>query len=256
MSENSIKNIFQNGNWYHTFEYQNIITKGTFDYREIIKTLGIPSLKNLDVLDVGCSDGFFSKYFIEKLNASSVTGVDINKYDGDIAFEVLKSYEKNFKDKYEEHNDFLSLRDDYHALGLKDSNKFNFVKKVFDIKGMKFENGSIYDLFPFGQYDFVFCGSLFEHLRDPITAFEQLLFATKNFCIVDISNTFRSYRIGSKPYLEYTNSGGNFFKYSDNSVIQIMKNVGFKDVKVLSSYKIKIEKYGYKIPHTVFVGYK
>ena len=52
MSENSIKNIFQNGNWYHTFEYQNIITKGTFDYREIIKTLGIPSLKNLDVLDV------------------------------------------------------------------------------------------------------------------------------------------------------------------------------------------------------------
>ena len=46
---------------------------------------------------------------------------------------------------------------------------------------MKFENGSIYDLFPFGQYDFVFCGSLFEHLRDPITAFEQLLFATKIF---------------------------------------------------------------------------
>ena len=80
-----------------TPEYQNIITKGTFDYREIIKTLGIPSLKNLDVLDVGCSDGFFSKYFIEKLNASSVTGVDINKYDGDIAFEVLEKLRKTLK---------------------------------------------------------------------------------------------------------------------------------------------------------------
>ena len=30
----------------------------------------------------------------------------------------------------------------------------------------------------------------------------------------------------------------------------------FKKVTKLSSYKIKIEKYGYKIPHAVMIGYK
>ena len=35
-----------------------------------------------------------------------------------------------------------------------------------------------------------------------------------------------------------------------------MKNVGFKNVNVLKDYKIKIEKYGYKIPHGIFIGYK
>lgn len=256
MSQNSIRKILNEGNWYHTFLYDDIKTKGTFDYTNNMSDLNLPSLEDLEVLDVGCSDGFFSKYFVESLNAKNVTGVDINNYDGEVAFEVLDSYKPQFKEKYESHNDFKRLSDAYSDLSLKDSNKFNFIKKIYEIPNISFESGSIYELEKFHPRDVVFCGSLFEHLRDPVTAMEQLLFTTKEFCIIDISNTFKSLRIGKKPYIEYTNTGGNFFKYSENSVLQMMSNVGFKKVSILSSYKIKIEKYGYKIPHSVFIGYK
>ena len=256
MSEISKKKILQDGNWYHTFAYEDIKTKGTFNYIDTVLELNLPSFENKDVLDVGCSDGFFSKFFSDTLNAKSVIGIDINKYDGGVAFDVLNSYKEDFEKKYESHNDFPLLKDAYNELGLEDSNKFNFIKKIFNIENIFFEYGSIYDLSKFQETDVVFCGSLFEHLRDPITAMEQLFLATKNFCIIDISNTFKSIRFGSKPYLEYTNSGGNFYKYSDNSILQMMSNVGFNKVNILSSYKIKIEKYGYKIPHTVFIGYK
>ena len=82
-----------------------------------------------NVLDVGCSDGFFSKYFIENLNASKVTGLDINKYDGSIAFEVLKNYEEDFELKYNNHNDYELLKESYENLGLVDANKFLLIKK-------------------------------------------------------------------------------------------------------------------------------
>ena len=89
--------------------------------------MNLPSFENKDVLDVGCSDGFFSKFFSETLNAKSVIGIDINKYDGGVAFDVLNSYKEDFK-KYESHNDFPLLKDAYNELGLEDSNKFNFIK--------------------------------------------------------------------------------------------------------------------------------
>ena len=55
------------------------------------------------------------------------------------------------------------------------------IKKIFNVN-MDFQYGSIYDLTSFDNYDVTFCGSLLEHLRDPITAIEQLYSKTKNFC--------------------------------------------------------------------------
>ena len=34
------------------------------------------------------------------------------------------------------------------------------------------------------------------------------------------------------------------------------ENIGFNEVKIIKKYKIKIEKYGYKIPHFLIIGYK
>ena len=64
-NDTDIVNIFENGQWYHSMIYKNIKSKGTFDYTKIIKDLNFPDMKNKSVLDVGCSDGFFSKYFLE-----------------------------------------------------------------------------------------------------------------------------------------------------------------------------------------------
>ena len=65
MNEESIKKIIEKGTWYHTVSYKNTKTKGTFDYTSLVQDLNFPSMKGLNILDVGCSDGFFSKYFLE-----------------------------------------------------------------------------------------------------------------------------------------------------------------------------------------------
>ncbi|MDA9732294.1 class I SAM-dependent methyltransferase [Acidimicrobiaceae bacterium] len=255
-NDTDIVNIFENGQWYHSMIYKNIKSKGTFDYTKIIKDLNFPDMKNKSVLDVGCSDGFFSKYFLEELNAEYVKGVDINKYDGSVNFEVLNTYKKEYSDKYNKHDDFYNLKESYEKLGLKNSNKFLLTKNIFDLN-MEFEYGSIYDLSNFEMYDVTFCGSLLEHLRDPITAIEQLYFKTKEYCIIDVSNSFKNIMpLISKPYLKYTGAGGNFFHYSDKSIELMLKNVGFKSVERLKRYKIKIEKYDYKIQHSIFIGIK
>lgn len=254
--ESSIKKIFELGNWYHSVAYKNIISKGTFDYTSIVHKMGFPSMENMSVLDVGCSDGFFSKYFIEEKKASHSLGIDFNEYDDTIAFEVLDSYKNDYSEKYQEMNDYQKLESEYKLLNLENSNKFNLLKKVFNLN-MEFQNGSIYDLEKFGAYDVTFCGSLLEHLRDPVTAIEQLYNATNKFCIIDISNSLQSiYTRFNLPLIRYTGAGGNFFHHSDNAIKLMMKTIGFKNLSTIKNYKIKIEKYGYYIPHSVVIGFK
>ena len=252
----SAKNIVSKGNWYHSIDYENETSKGTFDYRKLVFDLNIPKMDNNTVLDIGCSDGFFTMHFLRELNAKRVTGVDINKYDGSVAFEVLNTYEDDYIEKYSNQNDFHLLANDYKNLGLNNPNKFMLLKKIFDLNS-EFIEGSIYDLTDFDNHDITFCGSLLEHLRDPITAIEQMYLKTNNCCIIDVSNSFNdSFFSSKKNYLKYTGSGGNFYHYSINAVKSMMENIGFKEVTILKKYKIKIEKYGYKIPHFLIIGYK
>lgn len=252
----SINKIIEDGQWYHTIEFNNKKSDGTFDYTDLIDKLNYPDMDNKTILDVGCSDGFFSKYFLTKLNAKEVTGVDINKYDGSVAFEVLNSFEDKYKSKYLEHDDFFELKEYYEDLDLINSNKYLFLKKIFGLE-MNYKYGSIYDLTEFEEHDITFCGSLLEHLRDPITAMEQLFFKTKDFCIIDVSNSFKNpISFFNKPYLRYTGAGGNFYHYSDKAVELMLKTIGFNKVEILNRYKIPIKKYGYKIQHTTFIAFK
>jgi len=251
-----IKNIFENGEWYHSVLFNTYKSKGTFDYTKLAQELNFPNMKGKNILDVGCSDGFFSMFFLKDLNADFVEGVDFNKYDGSVAFEVLNSYEEQYMKKYKDHNDYTVLKESYSSLGLRNSNKFLLLQKIFDLN-MKFSNGSIYDLSKFPEYDLTFCGSLLEHLRDPITAIEQLFLKTKEMCIIDVSNTFKNRFFNiNKPYIKYTGSGGNFYHYSNKAIKSMMLNIGFEKVEIQKEYRIKIEKYNYKIPHTIFIGYK
>tara|TARA_Y100000996_G_C22551761_1_gene653955 strand:+ start:1422 stop:2198 length:777 start_codon:yes stop_codon:yes gene_type:complete len=256
INQDSVNKIVEQGIWYHTLLINGNKTKGTYDYTELVNELNFPDLNNLSVLDVGCSDGFFSKHFLENLSAKSVLGIDVNKYDSSVAFEVLDSFREAYLEKYDSHNDYPLLKSEYKKLGLENSNKFLLLKKIFNLN-MDFQYGSIYDLTSFDNYDVTFCGSLLEHLRDPITAIEQLYSKTKNFCIIDISNTINPKLLGKRrAFIEYTGAGGNFYKYTDESIKLMMETVGFKNIKILNRYKITIEKYGYKIPHSLIIGYK
>ena len=53
-------------------------------------------------------------FFLKDLNADFVEGVDFNKYDGSVAFEVLNSYEEQYMKKYKDHNDYSVLKEAIH----------------------------------------------------------------------------------------------------------------------------------------------
>ena len=42
----SAKNIVSKGNWYHSIDYENETSKGTFDYRKLVFDLNIPKMDN------------------------------------------------------------------------------------------------------------------------------------------------------------------------------------------------------------------
>ena len=251
----AIEKIFIKGTWYHTFEFNGIKSLGTFDYSEKIKELKIPNLKNKSVLDVGCSDGYFSYYFKEMLDAKKVLGVDYNQYDGTVNFDVLENFKEEQSAKHTNHHDFNNLKNAYTELGLNDSNKFNLIKKIFNIQ-IEFKKASIYNLSDLENFDVTFCGSLLEHLRDPITAIEQLYFKTNEFCIIDVSNPFNRLDILQMPLLKYSGASGHFFRLSEKATKLIMEKVGFKNVQIISRYKIKNLKYGNLQKHFVIYGEK
>ena len=64
-NEQSIKNIFNYGTWYHSVEYKDIKSEGTFDYTNLVYDLNFPHMNNLNILDVGCSDSFFSQFSLK-----------------------------------------------------------------------------------------------------------------------------------------------------------------------------------------------
>ena len=251
----AVEKIFTKGTWYHTFQFNELRSPGTFDYSKIIKNLNIPNLSGKSVLDVGCSDGYFSFYFKDKLKAKSVLGVDYNQYDGSVNFEVLNNFIEEQSDKHRRHYDYSVLREAYNKLGLNNSNKFNLIKKIFNVD-IEFKMASVYNLDEIDSFDVTFCGSLLEHLRDPLTAIEQLFFKTNEFCVIDVSNPFNRLNILQMPIIKYSGASGHFYRLSENATKLMMEKIGFKNVQIISKYKIKNLKHNNMQKHFVIYGEK
>ena len=231
--------ILQNGNWYHTFEVGKFLTPGTYDYRQIVQQIPWPSMDGRSVLDVGCSDGFFSFFFAHNLNAKSVVAVDANPYDGSVPVEVTSSKRQSFEEKYKDNNDFFRLNKSYDSLKLGNANKLLFLKTIDLSNKVNFVEDTIYSLERVEASDVVYCGSLLEHLRDPITALEKLRIVTKKTLIIDLSGPLRLPWPASKlPLLSYNSGGGSFYNISPRALIDIMKSIGFASVESLFRYKI------------------
>ena len=251
------ENILQLGNWYHTYNIMGLETPGVYDYKNIIKKISWPNMEGRSVVDVGCSDGFFSTFFALNLRARKVIGIDTNQYDGTVPLSVLRNREADYHLKYSQNNDFEDLQESYERFDLKNSNKFLFIKKVLEIEQMEFQSASIYDLSKLPNGDIVFCGSLLEHLRDPISAIENLYSITNETCIIDVSNVLRyRWNLFRGPLLRYNSGGGSFYDLSAEAVKAIMRSVGFQVVEILDSYHILNKKKGYKVKNVILIGKK
>ncbi len=143
--------------WYHTIDLgDGIATNGMFDHRGSEARHGLPAdLSGKRCLDVGTMDGFWA-FAMEQRGANEVVAVDI---------------------------------DDAEELDWPASLRKRTDKKLDETKGARFELvrsrlgssvhrklGSVYRLSPtdLGEFDFVFCGDMLVHLKDPATAVEKI----------------------------------------------------------------------------------
>ena len=143
--------------WYHTLDLgSGVVTAGMFDHRGSEDRYGIPAeLSGLRCLDVGTMDGFWA-FTMERRGAAEVVAVDL---------------------------------DDPEELDWPASLRHRIVKTMDETKGARFELArralgssverrlcSVYALDPseLGHFDFVFCGDMLVHLKDPASAVERI----------------------------------------------------------------------------------
>lgn len=238
---NELKDLFENGRWYHCFRHEGLMSNGTYDVEQYLAHYKFDDdYRGRTVLDVGCSDGYFSLWMKEH-GANRVLGVDSNKYDGSLAFAPSNAFKKDHEKKYTLYvDDYAQFRPVYEQLGLNNSNKLLLMTKLTGLD-VEFSNGSIYDLSSFGEFDVVMCNDLLEHLRDPITAIEQLYFATREKCIITVSSAMKTgWFDRKKPLALYQAhiSGGSFFSLSEEAVKAMCMSAGFGRAEVVSRYEM------------------
>lgn len=197
LTPEKFKEFCESTYWYHTLDLGNgITTDGMYDLRPYLDLHEFPdSLEGKSVLDVGCSDGFYSFDF-ERRGADSVTSLDIVNFDGTPHVDPSPSKREKYVNKYKrELDEYKTYKDIFKELGLKGAHKFRVLIDYFD-SIVNFQNHSIYELEALGRkFDFVFCGALMEHLKDPLKALEQLCLATSDTCVITLSGALPVARV-------------------------------------------------------------
>ena len=157
MDIDELAQLVERHGWYHTLELApGVVTAGMFDHRGQEDRHGLPpDLSGRRCLDVGTMDGYWA-FAMERRGASEVVAVDIEDPD---------------------------------QLDWPPSQRRRVTKTLDETKGERFELArralssavqrrlcSVYELDPaeLGTFDFVFCGDMLVHLRDPAGAVERI----------------------------------------------------------------------------------
>jgi SAM-dependent methyltransferase len=236
---------------------------------------GLPeSLNGKTVLDVGANNGFFS-FLFEKKGAQSVTSIDTASYDGKLPYSFSPRFEQSYRDKFSrELKNYQKFKDIYDVLGLKGANDFLVLADIFGSK-VAWKNHSIYNLDQLEQtFDFVFCGALIEHLKNPIEGVEQLCKATREVCIISLSSCIHRFAMNTLlraakaiyprfpihklAFYEGNTSGGSFFHFHPLAFKELLTASGFRKVEIYSKFRIQSQLKDNRSmsPHAIFHCYK
>ena len=199
--------------WYHTLDLGNgVVTPGMFDHRPALEHYLVPDdLTGLRCLDVGTMDGFWA-FEMERRGAAEVVAIDLDDpsrldWPHSLREPTVKTMD------IEKGERFATARE---ALG---SNVERVLRSVYELDT---------DL---GLFDFVFCGDLLVHLKDPITAMENI----RKVCqgSATICNPITRFRFGrGKALAEF--DGIDYFQWwalSEEAMVRMMKAVGFSRVE-------------------------
>jgi len=206
--------------WYHTLELgDGVVTNGMFDHRPVLDHYPIPSdLSGQRCLDVATMDGYWA-FEMERRGAASVTALDLESPDDlDWPAALRPHHEKTMDETKAERFELARS-----ALG---SN----VERVLL---------SAYDLSPeIGEFDFVFCGDLLLHLKDPITPVENIRSVCTGSAV--IANVITKFRFNERKPMAVLDGIDTFSWWTTNlaGLERIVRAAGFARVEVGEPFEL------------------
>src|SRR5438270_12591546 len=206
--------------WYHTLELGNgVVTPGMFDHRPVLDRYPIPAdLSGMRCLDVATMDGFWA-FEMERRGAASVTALDLEDPE-DLDWPA-------------------SLRPDHdRTMDETKAERFALAKRAL---GSNVERVllSAYDLGPqLGTFDFVFCGDLLLHLKDPITPIENIRSVCTGSAV--IVNVIKKFRFHAKRPMAELDGIDNFEWWVTNleGLVRIVRSAGFARVEASPTFEV------------------
>lgn len=175
-------------------------------------------------------------------NLSGKKFLDIGSEEGYAVFDAIKKeakFAKGLNIEESKEYDFFPEHQRPNRITGRERNQINLTQK-FLIKeyglekneNIKFEYSNIYQLAD-EKFDFVFCFGILYHLKNPYLALENLYKITKETLILETQG------IKNEKYLNAKiDEEDGFIRHSSNSLVYLLKKVGFKKVEVLiDAYK-------------------
>jgi tRNA (mo5U34)-methyltransferase len=199
--------------WYHTLDLGGgVVTEGMFDHRPVLDRYLVPDdLSGQRCLDVATMDGFWA-FEMERRGAVEVVALDLED---------------------PEQLDWpASLRDGtVKTLDIEKGLRFDLAKRALDSRVRRVLR-SVYELdTDLGLFDFVFCGDLLVHLKDPITAVENIRKVCRGSAT--IANPTTRYRFARRRPVAQLD-GIDYFQWwalSDEALVRMMHAGGFSRVE-------------------------
>ncbi|MDQ6836464.1 MAG: class I SAM-dependent methyltransferase [Actinomycetota bacterium] len=206
--------------WYHTIELgDGVATPGMFDHRPVLHHYPLPEdLSGLHCLDVATMDGYWA-FEMERRGAASVTALDLEDPEAlDWPAALRPDHDRSLDESKAERFALAKA-----ALG---SN----VERVLL---------SVYDLGPsLGMFDFVFCGDLLLHLKDPVTAVENIRSVCTGSAV--IANVISRFRLYEKRAIAELDGIDSFTWWSTNmaGLVRIVRAAGFDRVDASEPFEL------------------
>ncbi|HEV2062738.1 MAG TPA: methyltransferase domain-containing protein [Solirubrobacteraceae bacterium] len=205
--------------WYHTLDLgQGVVTPGMFDHRPVLDRYPLPDdLSGMRCLDVATMDGFWA-FEMERRGAASVVALDL--------------------EDPEELDWPASLRAQDKTLDETKGERFALAREA---TGSQVERVllSAYDLGPdLGMFDFVFCGDLLLHLKDPITPVERIRSVCAGSAV--IVNVIKRFRFHEKRALAELDGIEHFEWWVTNleGLVRIVRAAGFARVEASAPFEL------------------
>ncbi|MDX6664574.1 MAG: tRNA (mo5U34)-methyltransferase [Solirubrobacteraceae bacterium] len=230
--------VERHGTWYHVLELgDGVVTPGYADLRPLESDALPDSLAGRRCLDVGTFDGFWA-FAMERRGASEVVALDLSDpAEADMLPTTRAKLERGELDDLVWGEGF---RIAHAALG-------SAVRRV---------ESNVYALTPElagGPVDFVLCGTLLQHLRDPVGALERIRAALvpggEVVVVETVINAPRAMR--GRPYAEFRgHRGGGLYTWwvaSDEGLADWLATAGFEAIAPLARHDLPVLAKGHRL---------